>query len=878
MNEALLSLIGKGIAANPSAVIVLDARFRVVFANDSALRVWGYATHEDVKGKRALAFWQNESLAREFARAIGDAGAWTGELVATLADGRATSLHGSANSILDDDGQLAGVLGIFSDVTVQRNEFRQLDEWRQLFTYISERAKFVAWETIPERDYFRSLGDVPIIPLTLEDASRFSLSARLALYHPEHRQRLWELLQPASAEAGPLGPIKTMIPLADGSELWLEHGAYLASPPGERPIRLAGWSRDITDHRKAEEALRSAEERYRLATEFSRSAVWEAYPELDMVYTQGQPLVDLDRTSAHISEVLNLYFPEDRPAVEQQIADLVGGRRDNLEFEVRTRGRDGSTRWLSLRGNRADEPGGPMRVIGTSRDITEQRLADERLRHITEDAPVGIVTASLDGAISSCNPACERMFGYASGVLAGQSVFTLAPPHLRESLRDTIDAYLRSGRTRDMERGLRGTTGLRRDGSEFPLEMVASEVRSATGAPEMLIIFVDVADLRAAQDQLRQAQKMEALGQLTGGIAHDFNNLLMVLQMSLELLHSSQHLMADDRRYVETALHAIQRGAGLTQRLLAFSRKQTLNPEIVDPRRIVREMTDLLQRSLGSAITLTTTVEGESWNILIDPGQLENAILNLAINARDAMPEGGRLTIAARNSLVAEVADDDMDAANGYVVLSVTDTGTGMPPEVANRALEPFFTTKAAGKGTGLGLSMVYGLVKQSQGHMQIRSEPGAGTQFRLFFPRATEPARHDVQTLAPPPVVGGGTLLVVEDDPTIRNTLVKVLQRMGYEAYSAGDGPDALRLIEEFGVTPELVLCDVNLPNGMKGTEVAAAIMERVTGCRAVLMSGSPDGYGLVQDMVQAGRASLLAKPYTQLALAATIHQALAS
>jgi PAS domain S-box-containing protein len=392
--------------------------------------------------------------------------------------------------------------------------------------------------------------------------------------------------------------------------------------------------------------------------------------------------------------------------------------------------------------------------------------------------------------------------------------------------------------------------------------------------------MVDVTEQQALAEQLQHAQKMEAIGQLTGGVAHDFNNLLAIVLGNLDLI--DERLPADSalRSLVRDSLRAAERGAELTGRLLAFARRQPLKPERTDVNRLVAGMTSLLRRTLSGNIRVDTVLAGDIGPVLVDPGQLESALLNLAINARDAMPEGGRLTL--RTSKLAVTPDSAEQHGRlppaEYVEILVSDTGSGMPPDVVARAFEPFFTTKRVGQGSGLGLSMVYGFVSQSGGHASIDSAPGAGTRIRLLLPRAAA----ELETAAPAPAplalvpaeVGHGeTILLVEDDPNVRQLAAQLLDQLGYNFIEAGDGPAALAALAE-APQIDLLFTDVMLPRGMNGVEVAKRAREIIPDLKVLFMSGYAEG--ALAPAAGGIEMDLMHKPFRKSELATRLRRAL--
>ena len=386
-----------------------------------------------------------------------------------------------------------------------------------------------------------------------------------------------------------------------------------------------------------------------------------------------------------------------------------------------------------------------------------------------------------------------------------------------------------------------------------------------------------------AEEALRQSQKMEAVGRLTGGIAHDFNNHLTVISSNIELLQ--RRLPPDSgslTRLTDAAMAGVQRAATLTHRLLAFSRQQPLEPEPIDVSRLVSNMTDLLRRTLGEHIAIETVLEGGVWQTRVDANQLENVLLNLAVNARDAMPLGGRMTIETANVSLDEAyaAARAEVTAGQYVMLAVTDTGTGMTPEVIEKVFEPFFTTKPLGQGTGLGLSMVYGFVKQSGGHVAIYSEPGQGSTLKVYLPRFVRPETQPASESAPATPShshgSGETILVVEDDEGVRRSSVEALRDIGYQVLEAGDAMEGVRLIVDRGGI-DLLFTDVGLPGGVNGRALADAARSAQPGLRVLFTTGYTRNAILHSSLLDHD-VHFIAKPFNLTALAEKIREVLAT
>jgi signal transduction histidine kinase/CheY-like chemotaxis protein len=380
------------------------------------------------------------------------------------------------------------------------------------------------------------------------------------------------------------------------------------------------------------------------------------------------------------------------------------------------------------------------------------------------------------------------------------------------------------------------------------------------------------------EESLRQSQKMEAVGQLTGGIAHDFNNLLAAISGSLQMIQSrmAQGRVETVDRYLVAAQNAVQRAAALTHRLLAFSRRQTLDPKPTNVNRLIAGMEELIRRTVGPSVQMEVIGAGGLWPTLIDPNQLENALLNLCINARDAMPDGGRLTIETANKWLDDRAAKERDLSPGqYVSLSVTDTGTGMSPTVIAHAFEPFYTTKPFGQGTGLGLSMIYGFARQSGGQIRVYSELGKGTTMCLYLPRHDQPAEEKddfaVRT-ENRPSGDGEVVLVIDDEPTIRMLISEVLEEHGYRVVEASDGPSGMRIFQS-AARIDLLITDVGLPNGMNGRQIAEAARQTRPGLKVLFITGYAENAVVGNGHLDKGML-VIAKPFEMDVLARKIRE----
>ena len=547
-----------------------------------------------------------------------------------------------------------------------------------------------------------------------------------------------------------------------------------------------------------------------------------------------------------------------------------------IQFPNRYRHKNGGYRWISWVGVPQDGL-----VYCTGRDITAERdqeaaLAQstaerERIWRYSRDV---ITVIDITGVLKAVNPAAQDMFGWAPEDMIGRNVVDFIHPEDRPPLRDGALIRERYAQPRIFLNRF-----LHKDGSYRHMSWLAAastEGEIYSSGRDITAEREQAEALAAAQESLRQSQKMEAVGQLTGGLAHDFNNLLTGISGSLEMLQTriAQGRFSAVDRYVTAAQGAAKRAASLTHRLLAFSRRQTLDPKSTDVNLLIGEMEELVRRTVGPEVGVEVVGAGGLWPTLVDPNQLENALLNLCINARDAMPNGGRITIETANKWLDETTAVERDLVPGqYVSLCVTDTGTGMTPEVITRAFDPFFTTKPLGEGTGLGLSMVYGFVRQSGGQIRIYSEEGHGTTMCLYLPRdhavAGSEAAQPTQTV----VAGQGdgeVVLIVDDEPTIRMLIAEVLEECGYAGIEAGDGPTGLKVLQS-AAKIDLLITDVGLPGGINGRQLADAARVERPDLKVLFITGYAENAVVGNGHLDVGM-QVLTKPFAMETLARRI------
>ena len=684
---------------------------------------------------------------------------------------------------------------------------------------------------------------------------------------------------------------RALFPLRTRSGRPLIHNVTVRPLGGELPCCLVQVT-DVTVATERETILRERQNaRYHAVVDSAPDAIVTLDAEGTIQLANPAAANELGYSSQElVGKPVTMVF-DDREAWAAAWTKLLSGIPLNPPFELMVRRKDGSVSFVEISAARWRSE---SRIFVTAilRNVNERRAAEAALRKLNQTLERRVaertaerdrmwrmssdvmLVARPDGTISSTNPAWRDLLGWEEASLLGTPLREFIVAEDQPELDAALTSLLRSGASRLFELGMRTRDGGTRQVAWNALAV--DGLMQAVGR-DMTVERAAQAALIKAEEALRQSQKMEALGQLTGGIAHDFNNLLSGIMGAMELLKMrlAERRYDNIERFVNTAINSADRAAALTHRLLAFARRQPLDPRPLDVNLLIRGMEDMLRRSLGERMSLRISLGKRIWPALVDANQLENALLNLAINSRDAMPEGGRLTIKTE---IARLERSDVDGEDGvdpgdYTMISVADTGVGMSRETLERVFDPFFTTKPIGQGTGLGLSMTYGFIKQSHGQIRIDSKPGAGTTVKLYLPRhygmVTQPAASASHS---PLIQGAGeTVLLVEDDSSIRLLVAEVLHELGYASLEAADGQAALVVLGS-NVRLDLMITDVGLP-GIDGRQLANIARENRPDLRILFLTGYAE-HATVRTQFLAPGMEMMTKPFAIADLAYKIRQ----
>jgi two-component system cell cycle sensor histidine kinase/response regulator CckA len=677
--------------------------------------------------------------------------------------------------------------------------------------------------------------------------------------------------------------------------LWEFDGSSHAYEMTLTPIRVGGeivgtaeFTRDITERKRVEETLRESEDKFRQIFESANVGKSVTLPTGEIFVNQAFcDLLGYTREELKVKKWQDLTPPEDVDLTQRFVDQLLKGKKDSVRFAKRFVHRDGSLVWADVSSMvRRDKGGMPFHLITTIVDITEQRRAEEALRQseekfrlLIEKAVVGIFIIQ-DAKMAFVNPSLARMFGYSPGEIIG----TLGPEALIHP--DDIQSVMKriqEGLGGEFESGSHFYKALRKDGTLILIE-VYGMLLEYQGRPAVMGTLLEVTERKRAEEekarlegQLQQAQKMETVGQLAGGVAHDFNNMLQVISSYAELSLGKVDPGQPLHKYLLEIRRAAQRSADITGQLLAFARKQTVSPKVLDLNDAVAHSQKMIHRLIGEDIDLAWMPGHDLWKVKIDPSQLDQILANLAVNARDAIGGVGKLTVETANVTLDEAycATHAGFVPGDYLLLAVSDDGRGMDKETLSHLFEPFFTTKGLGKGTGLGLATIYGIVKQNNGFINVYSEPGEGSTFKVYLPRAQGTDGDEAKTVeGATPRGGTETLLVAEDEGAILALAREMLEQLGYRVLTAGSPEEAMRVSAEHVGRIDLLITDVVMPQ-MNGRQLAQKLSAERSGLKVLYMSGYTADVIAHRGVLDEG-VSFVAKPFSLAGLAVKVREAL--
>ncbi len=858
------------------AITLADDHGTYVDANAAAIRLYGVGPHELI-GRRHTEFMPTEIEVTSALQEFVDKGASSGRFALRRREGVERIVEFSAVANVTPGLHLTVLRDITDRVTAEESLRRNQDALRasrdeledaQAIAHVGSWTSAVGMDGPIEwsRECYRIYGIPEGTPMTV--------AAFYAFVHPDDRERMHVTTRAALDDGGP-AEIEHRIVRPDGQVRHVHQRGVVERDAEGRAVKMFGTLQDVTERIATVYAMRESEQRYRRIVENTTDGVWMSNPDGITTFVNARMGTMLGWTVEEIvgRSLFEFVTDQDLPAARERL------RRRRLGFsdrsDVRLRRKDGTDLLVSVQANPLFDANGNFEMgLCLVADVSAQRGADAVRAHlasIVESSEDSIISATLDGIITSWNLGAAKLYQYTAAEMMGRSMSVLIPG---ASAAEELDIRNRVARGESVPQY--ETERARKDGSRVEVAVTISPVRSADGSVIGISkISRDLSARRAAEaahhhveEQFRQVQKMEAVGRLAGGVAHDFNNLLTVIlsysDFAIDELKGEDPLRGDMIQIKQAA----QRASELTKQLLAFSRQQVLQPRVVKLDRIIDGLKSMLGRLLGEDVELVLIAAPGLGRILADPGQIEQVVMNLTINARDAMPDGGKLSIETANvHLDAGFVEGVAGVEPGdYVVLAVSDTGTGMDAATCARVFEPFFTTKPAGKGTGLGLSTVFGIVQQSGGYVDVHSEAGHGTTFKAYFPRTSRAADSKAGSGVIPVVRSTETILLVEDEDQVRAVACAILRRNGYHVLEASGGGEALQISKEFAGRIHLLLTDVVMPR-MNGRKLSELLLVERPDMHVLFASGYTDDAIVHHGVLEEGVA-FIQKPFTPTSL----------
>ncbi|MCA9873731.1 MAG: PAS domain S-box protein [Anaerolineales bacterium] len=819
-----------------------------------------------------------------------------------LPDGTQRSVWAEGRLTYDKAGQPTALIGYVQDITERKAAEKSLRESQEILAQAELAANMGSWRwDLATQKASWSEGMYRIFAIDRENDDGDVYRAIHSRVHPDDMEAALQAVVTAFQKNRPVA-LETRIILPDGTErvVWVE-GKLVPDRDG-RPTAVVGYVQDITERKQAEKALEEMAENMAAAQQITHSGSWEVRLTADLQFEDPQMWSDecyrifgVEPGSLSISREFfyTHVHPDDRQVAQQSLQQAVQEGSEAV-YEYRLIRPDGAVRTLHDRVKAVVDPGSgrPVKVVGIVQDITESRQAEatiaqlnRRMELILNSAGEGIYGSDVDGRITFVNPAMASMLGWEPDELLGQH----AHAAFHHSLADgrafpPLDCPIQQAMLAGHEYHSDDDIYWRKDGSPLAVDFTSTPIREEGQIVGTVVVVKDITERKRAaeeqarlQEQLRQAQKMESIGRLAGGIAHDFNNQLTVIEIYSDMMLAAMAENDSLLPKLQYIRQASEHAAGLTRQLLAFSRKQILQPVVLDLNNLISNLGKMLALLIGEDVALSTKLQPALWPVTADRGQIEQVVMNLVVNARDAMPTGGQLTIQTDNVVFDDsVSKLHLDVPPGpCVLLAITDTGQGMEKETLERIFEPFFTTKQPGQGTGLGLATVHGIIKQSGGAIFVYSEPGRGSTFKVYLPASTDAVIEN--TVTPPPAArqrGSETILLAEDEEMLRELVHMTLQEMGYTVLPASNGREALHLAQRYTDQIDLLLTDVVMPH-LSGRELSEALAGQRPKMKVLFMSGYMDD-AIVRHGVLQAKVSFLPKPFTQSDLARKVRQVL--
>lgn len=880
-----LRLQSAGLEMAANAIVITDRSGVIVWVNPAFTTLTGYTAKEAIgQTPRLLKSGQHsQTFYRELWNTIFSGQTWRGEFINRRKDGTLFYDEHTITPVRTNGDGITHFIGIIHDVTGRKRAEEELRRTNEQLRHLLAHSPAVI--------YGLKVEDGKIIPdFISENITRllgFSVAEALDYQwwtehlHPEDRDRVVALVAKELTRSD--YTIEYRLRHKDGTYRSVEDSNRAVPDASGKPTRAVGVLTDITERKKAVEALQESTTRLKAATRATNIGLWDWNLRTNEVYFSPEwkaqlGYADHELESDYVTWESRLH-PDDRTRTFEELRAYIEGRQPEYAVEFRLRHRDGSYRWIYTRAEAVcDAAGSIRRILGCHVDVTERKQAEARIsdallynRTILDASPDGIITYTSEGDVVSVNEAAAQIIGGTIEQLKAQN-FRRIQSWAKYGMLAAAERALRMNQPEHLEAACVSTFG-----KELWLRWSFVPFQH-DGKLHLLALFSDITERKQLEQNFRQAQKMESIGQLAGGVAHDFNNMLVVIRGNTELVLMDGAGMTEEARdCLKQVTAASERAANLTRQLLTFSRKQLMQLQVLDLNNVVANVTKMLKRMLGEDISLRVNRAADLGAINADVGMLEQILMNLAVNARDAMPTGGELTIStSEESIDGEyIAHHPQAVAGDYVCLSVRDTGCGIPPEILPRIFEPFFTTKEVGKGTGLGLATVYGIVRQHQGWISVYSEVGRGALFRIYFP-AMRNATSKPELITQKELRGGTeTILLVEDSDSVRTLVRNVLERSGYKILEANSGVTALDVWRAHHHAIALVLTDMVMPDGLTGRELAEKLRAEKPALPIIYTSGySADVVAKGSDLRDG--VNFLQKPYPSQTLLRTVRDAL--